>query len=400
MRRFACIASGALVLLAAAAGCGGYVKARPVVLEPRALTFLESRAEAPSVTAVSTDPNEPAPHTQTIELVGAVARPGIVAIEDGLRTVSQALEAVGGPIAAANTLRIRPANDVVAKLFADDGGGSTPVEIPLSAIAEKPLYLHPGDVIEVAVSEPSHPAENAPIATASPAAEAAAASAPVLAAPMPEPVVQPLPAGEPAPAAAAVVKVEPPKPTLADDAGLRLELARVRAEFEGKLASMRAEIDKLHQDQARLLARLERPAAAAAPAPVATKAPAAKSADVAGAEKPVPAEKPAASAEKAAAGTRPTTVLVSGSVRSPGVYSIDDVKTVRGAVRAAGDRADANLAAVEIRPDGQRGALVGMGLGLGTAPTRTVVNLVASDVPLRGGEVIFVPASVRTEQAR
>jgi hypothetical protein len=64
------------------------------------------------------------------------------------------------------------------------------------------------------------------------------------------------------------------------------------------------------------------------------------------------------------------------------------------------------MGAVEVRPEGQRGALVGMGLGMGMQPAKTVVNLVAvdagrgGDVALRGGEVIFVPAASRSELAR
>src|SRR5262249_14671182 len=135
MRSVASIAICAL-LIAAAEGCGGYVKPRPV-LEPRAQTFLEARAEPPPASTAS-EPGAPPP-SQTIELIGAVARPGTVTIEDSLRTFGQALEAVGGPIGAANTLRIRPANDVVSKLFAENAGGETSIEIPLvAALAEKP----------------------------------------------------------------------------------------------------------------------------------------------------------------------------------------------------------------------------------------------------------------------
>jgi hypothetical protein len=196
------------------------------------------------------------------------------------------------------------------------------------------------------------------------------------------------------------------------------DVAALRRDVDSQLAALRNAVQRLQEENARLRARVELPTRTGSLAPAVSPGikPPPPASDVTSASRLPQAEprpaitaKPPQKAElaPAAASAQPArTVQVSGSVKSPGTYPIAAVKTVLGAVRAAGNRGDANLAAVEIRPEAQSGALVGIGLGLGASPARTIVDLSAvengkgRDIPLRGGEVIFVPPSRRPEPRR
>ena len=365
-------------------------------LSDRSLAFIQARAERPAP-AVGTPGDD-----ETVDVMGAVAQPGQYVMGPSLETLKQALEAAVVASSAAS-LRVRPGDDVLSKLLASDSGGSPAVEIPLAALPQRPIYLRNGDIIEVAAadsppavavapaehSEPSVAAASVPVEAPKPSGESAAVISglpPVPAAPAPAPVAD------------TPNVVSPP-----ETPDVKAELAKLRSEMDTRLAVLHAEIEKLETENARLSARVERPAPLTAP----VAAPSARTVP----SKPSPAAKPLESArtetaKPAGEPQRAATVLVSGSVRNPGSYSIDEVKTVRGAVRAAGNRGDGDMEAVELRPDGQRGALVGMGLGMGVPATKTVVDLVAvdagkgGDVALHGGEVIFVPPASRSGLAR
>ncbi len=188
---------------------------------------------------------------------------------------------------------------------------------------------------------------------------------------------------------------------------VRDQILALRRHLEATSDALRSEIEQLKAAQLKLRAQIERAPrgaamASAQPAPVAV-----------GSTEPssgATAEKPAgARSEDVAGGTTPPkrepalapTVIVSGSVRKPGVYSVAGVKTLGGAIQAAGKRDDANVGAVEVRSANQESALLGIALGMGAPSSKTVVDLSAiasgktADLPLRGGEVIFVPASGR-----
>lgn len=198
-------------------------------------------------------------------------------------------------------------------------------------------------------------------------------------------------------------------------AEVRDELLALRRQVEATSDALRSEIERLKADQSRLQAQVEhaprgsatasaRPAAVVARSAeptsgvIAEQPPAGKSAD-----KPINprSEEAAGQAAPPREPQHAPTVIVSGSVRNPGVYPVDAVRTLGGAIQAAGRRDDANVNAVEVRSENQESALLGIGLGLGAQPSKTVVDLSAiaagkiADLPLRGGEVIFVPPGRR-----
>ena len=175
----ATISTCAVVVLAVVAGCGGYMRARPTPIAEPAKSFLESRSQ-PMAASAPVDPSTPPP---TVEVTGAVERPGTLLLEPSLQTLREALAAAGGTTPTAGTLLIRPGDEVVSKLFAQDGGAESLIEIPLAAVGERPVYLRPGDVIAVTVVESpvAEPAVNAPapvtVAVAAPSAPVAPAPA-------------------------------------------------------------------------------------------------------------------------------------------------------------------------------------------------------------------------------
>src|SRR5882672_66197 len=117
MRYAATISTCAVVVLAVVAGCGGYMRARP----------------KPIAASAPVDPSTPPP---TVEVTGAVERPGTLLLEPSLQTLREALAAAGGTTPTAGTLLIRPGDEVVSKLFAQDGGAESLIEIPLAAVGE------------------------------------------------------------------------------------------------------------------------------------------------------------------------------------------------------------------------------------------------------------------------
>ena len=189
-------------------------------------------------------------------------------------------------------------------------------------------------------------------------------------------------------------------------AQVRDQIAALRSLMEAQTDALRSEIEQLKREQSKPRASVEQEASrttrGAAAAPLAPSAarrsevPATTLADRAPA--PTTAADSSAASVAHAETASSSTVIVSGSVNKPGVYTVGDVKTVGGAVSAAGRRDDANLSAVEIRPEDQGSALLGIGLGLGGPPSKRIVDLTAvasgksPDLPVRGGEVIFVPA--------
>ena len=396
--------------------CAAHVTPSVAGLDDGARAFVHARAERPA--AAFTKPGE-APSDRTVDVTGAVARPGLFLIGPSLETLKQALEAAGGLAPSAIAVRIHPGDDELWKMFASKDAATTAVEIPVSELSSTPpIYLRSGDVIDAAGSEVPTPSA-APLAESQPTPSVATSATPALISTAPTQALSAPPSAVVAEAPKAAV--EPPKPAAETPAtgpdapnpdsessyDPKIELAKLRNEMEHRLGTLRAEIDKLQAENARLAARLERPAIApakTAAAEAAVKTTRATNAPLSVAGKA--AETVSSEPERPAEPARAATVLVSGSVRNPGAYPVGDVKTVRGAVRAAGGRADADMAAVELRPDGQRGALAGMGLGMGMQPTKTVVNLVAvdsgngGDITLHGGEVIFVPPSSRSELPR
>ena len=410
----------AAVFCVVTVACGVPVKAsEPVPSEPaltdRARAFVHARADRSAAAGTKSDE---APAGQTVDVTGAVARPGQFLIGPSLDTLNQALDAAGGLTQSAVAVRIHPGDDAAWKLFAKDDAAATAVELPVAALSSPPpIYLRHGDVIDVIAADPPTQAvaavaeqAAAPSTATAPPPSPGFARASTVVAEAPKPLVEssshtaetPQPVAELPAVVADVAKVP------ADSYDVQAELAKLRNEMDVRLGTLRAEIDKLQAENARLAARLERPAGAP-PQPAAADATAknalTKKVISSAVEKPaeVRSMEPA---KPAAQPARAATVLVSGSVRNPGVYPVNEVKTVRGAVLAAGGRDDADMGAVELRPEGQRGALVGMGLGMGTQPAKTVVNLVAvdagrgGDVALRGGEVIFVPPASRSELER
>ena len=325
-----------------------------------------------------------------IEIAGAVEHPGRLSGAEP-RTLEQALDSVGGVRSdAAGLVRIRTRRAPVSGLFAS--AEEPAVELRMADVGgptASPLYLWPGDLVEVppaaAAAAPSAPASSVPEnSTSLPPLGVSTAQAPTLA-----PAAPPVPAAPATPAASQVPAID----------SLVSALGDVRAQ----IASLRGELENVRRDQASLHAAMERlsaPPRRDAPAP--PRAPAnARKPDGDGA--PVAREPAAAPAKTQSAETPsqgeapapPATVTVSGSVERPGVYRVDEVRTVGGAISAAGRKQDGNLGAIEIRA-GEHGAL--LGLGLGAPPPKVVVDLAsadptkrASDVPLRGGEVIFVP---------
>src|SRR5690349_11724537 len=119
------------------AACGGYMKppAPGAALSDRSLAFIQARAArpAPAVTASGGD-------DETVDIMGAVPRPGQYVIGPALETVKQALVAAGGVARSATSIRVRPGDDVLSKLLANDSSGSPAVEIPLAALPQAPLY--------------------------------------------------------------------------------------------------------------------------------------------------------------------------------------------------------------------------------------------------------------------
>jgi hypothetical protein len=331
----------------------------------------------------------------------------------------QAVDAMGGVGHEAVMLRIRPGDDALRQLVAEPDD-STAVEIPIAMLDEpNPIYVRSGDIVEV-VADTVTPVEAPAVVPTGAPVVALPTQTQQPATPEELKLVNATPASPPAesppgnltenPVAEATQK-PPPAPVAAQP-----ELAALRAEMDRKFQALEQNLAKLEEENAKLRARLGQ-----------TSPPTAPSAGAAVAKKPLPpadgrraepakprpavAEKPAPKTDEAAQrdpapAARSATVMVSGSVKNPGSYAIDQVKTVRGAVRAAGDRNDANLQAVEVRPEGQRGPLTGIGLGLGSSAARTVVDLVAveagkgRDLPLRGGEVIFVPPAPASEPRR
>jgi hypothetical protein len=198
-------------------------------------------------------------------------------------------------------------------------------------------------------------------------------------------------------------------------AQVRDQIAALRSLMEAQNDALRSEIEKLKREQSKPRAPVEQEAsrttrgAVAAPldpsvargsevpaTTVADHAPAPTIAADSSAASVAHDETAALAAARGAEAAGSATVIVSGSVNKPGVYTVGDVKTVGGAVSAAGRLDDANLSAVEIRPEDQGSAL--LGLGLGGHPNKRIVDLTAvasgkgPDLPVRGGEVIFVPA--------
>jgi protein involved in polysaccharide export with SLBB domain len=375
-----------LALSLACFACGVSLRPATTALPPdRATAFFQARTE-PSPTAAAD--GEP-----TVSVTGAVERPGQLVIGPYTQTLGQALDGMGG-LSPGATVRIRPADDPVDKLFAGSGD-ATPIEIPASSLTSPtPIYLRAGDVIEVVAADGS---VEPTAASATPAAAITAAGPPAAASPSASPADP-----QPAPAANEAAAIAPVQPQATrTDLEWPAQIAALRGEMEKRFEVLQADVLRLQEENARLRLRLEQSgrSGAAAPAVAAKRASAASAAPVEPREPPSASkEKPQPKPETATSNDSGRgTVRVSGSVQKPGTYPLEAVRTVRGALRAAGARPEADLRAVEVRADGSRGALIGMGLGLGAAPAKTVLDLVAvesgsdRDVPLRGGEVIFVP---------
>lgn len=365
-------------------------------LSAEATAFVRSRSVPPDAAGTGGE----------VEVRGAVERPGRVRLEPGVETLEQALRASGGLAPAAVAVRVRPGNGSFGKLFAEDTGGAG-LEMPSEELARAgAIYLRSGDLVDVAspgvpfaaldrLEEPPTDASRPETSSAAPAASLAIEAA----APQPSALAEPAAPGRTGTSPQAVPAID----TAAALAQLREQIEALRSLMEAQNDAVRREIEALKGEQTRLARSVGRaPAARAASAPPPIASPRAEAAPASSAP-PRPEAVRAAAAEaapaQAAAAPRPATVIVSGSVAKPGVYRLADVKTVGGAVSAAGRREGAALNAVEIRPEEEASALLGIGLGLGERPAKRVVDLTAvasgtsADVPLRGGEVIFVPAT-------
>ena len=398
-------------------GCGVALQQPPPLKQSpvdRTAAFLRTRAQPPPPPPIASDrtgeaaAEDAAKADQTVDVTGAVDRPGQLVIGPYVQTMRQAVDAMGGLNRSAVMLRIRPGDDALSQLIAQTDATNA-IEIPIDKLNDAtPIYVRHGDVIEVVGAGPVPVSSSTATEIGQPelAAAAPTESATTKELELLTGVSQAAPSAELPPA------VEPEKLSSAADSA-RADVDAFREEMETKLRDLREDVEKLREENVKLRAQLAdvaRPAPTSAsvataavrkPAPVVEARPAEPAPRAPSVEKERPAPK-TADAKEGDTSARPATVLVSGSVKKPGMYPIDQVKTVRGAVRAAGDRNDSNLQAVEVRPEAQRGPLLGIGLGLGSA--RTVVDLVAveagkgRDVTLRGGEVIFVPPAKATER--
>lgn len=425
-------ASALLVVATVALACTGTVS-NPVVKDPLqddVRAFLQARSQPWQPPAAGSAEAQGSAEP-LIEIGGLVERPGALVIGPYARTVRDAIEAMGPTKQPDAVVRIRPAVDAAPALFAEAQQHGSSFEIPIASIATlAPVYVRPGDAIEIVAAPVAEetvapraeanasvaPAEATPAAGATPEA-GAAVEAPTPAGTAPSTVADaasPTSATAPIPAAAptaAVPAVAAAPATPEGGADLRKEIEALRRDMEARLTAVREELARLRDENARLRGRLEPPARTAAAPVAAGSLPAGGRRPAGGSEtdtaRASAADTPSRAASERApavsgdadsvAEARPArSVRVTGSVTRPGSYPLSQVKTVRGAIRAAGGAADADLGAVEVRGESHGGALVGIGLGLG-GTGRTLVDVAAvdagtsEDLPLQGGEVIFVP---------
>jgi protein involved in polysaccharide export with SLBB domain len=385
----------------------------------RVSSFLQARSQPPPLSRTALGGEQPA----SVEIRGAVERPGQVKLIPGIETLQEALRAAGGLTADAVALRVLPGDESLGKLFAETADGATAVELPVAELTAGPIYLWSGDAVEVLSARATVATPQALEAAASGGSPAVANAGPSgdVAQGQPPAGVLAAEAAESTPPVASVSAEEArtgapervaPDAVLAE---IRDQIAALRDLVETQNNALRSEIAQVRGEQAKLRASFERDARTrgTAPAPLPAARASEETISVAEHSPGRTTGAPARSASVAqtdagappsggrAGSAAPATVIVSGSVKEPGVYTVVDVKTVAGAVSAAGRRDDADLNAVEIRPEDQGSALLGIGIGLGGHSNKRIVDLTAvasgttPDPPLRGGEVIFVPATRR-----